>query len=363
MINIHTEWDPLKEIVVGNIGKWSNIHPDFSFLLYYQDNVKNVFLENSIELQQHVIKQRQEDLDQMARVLSSRGVIVHRPLPLQKLHPFETPEFKDWPSACHNPRDQFLVMGNEIIETSCQWRKRYFENDFMKPILLEQFRQGAKWTSAPRPAMGMNSFDLEHIKTFGNAEKILENWTETPSALEIMFDGAQCLKFGKDIVMNIRTKNHELGLKWLQRHFEDRYRFHPVALTDNHIDGMFMPLSEGKLLINSGSMKSKIHLLPKFLKSWDIIEPKSASSETINSQERGEVALASSNININVLPLGPTETMIFDSTPDGDNPLRELLLKYGFETTHVRMRHCRLFDGGIHCASLDLDREGDYREV
>jgi glycine amidinotransferase len=359
MINIYTEWDPLKEIVVGNIGKWSNVHPDFSFLLYYQDNIKNVFLENSIKLQQHLINQRQEDLDKMAENLAARGVIVHRPLPLEKLHPYETPEFKEWPSPCHNPRDQFLVLGNEIIETSCQWRKRYFENELMKPILMEQFRQGAKWTCAPRPVMGVNSFDLEHIKAFGNAGKMLENWREAPEALEIMFDGAQCLKFGKDILMNIRTKNHELGLKWLQSHLGARYRFHPVALTDNHIDGMLMPLAEGKLLINSGSMKSMLHLLPSFLKSWDIIEPKSISEET----ENGGVALASANININVLPLSPNETMIFDSTADGDNPLRELLFKHGIETTHTRMRHCRLFDGGVHCASLDLFREGDYREL
>jgi glycine amidinotransferase len=360
MINIHTEWDPLKEIVVGNIGKWSNVHPDFSFLLYYQDNIKNVFLENSIELQQHVINQRQEDLDEMAIKLEALGILVHRPLPLEKLFPFETPEFKEWPSSCHNPRDQFLVVGNEIIETSCQWRKRYFENDFMKPILLEQFQQGAKWTASPRPVMGINSFDLEHIKTFGGADKLLENWQEKPEALEIMFDGAQCLKFGKDIVMNIRTKNHELGLKWLQRHFDCRYRFHPVKLTDNHIDGMFMPLAEGKLLINSGGMKEKLHLLPDFLKKWDVIDSQSISKE---KGSKGDVELASAHININVLPLGPKKTMIFDSTADGDNPLREVLLKHGIESLHTRMRHCRLFDGGLHCASLDLNREGDYREL
>jgi len=359
MINVYTEWGELKEIVVGNIGMWTDIHPDFSFKLYYQDNIKNDFLDNSIKLQKHVIQQRQDDLDLMAKTLEGEGIKVYRPLPLEKLFPFETPEFKEWPSPCHNPRDQFLVVGDEIIETSCQWRKRYFENDFLKPVLMEQFRQGAKWTCSPRPVMNRDSFDLIHIKTH-SGEEALKDWKEQEDSLEIMFDGAQCLKFGRDIVMNIRTKNHRLGYEWLKRHLGDRFRLHPVELTDNHIDGMLMPLAPGKLLINSGSMEEKLHLLPEFLKSWDIIKATSISDESKHSE--GAISLASEHININVLPLGPKKTLIFDSIDGKSNALGELLAGHGIEAIPVRMRHCRLFDGGVHCASLCLNREGKLED-
>lgn len=356
MINVHTEWDPLKEVVVGNIGQWTEIHPDFSFRLYYQDNLKNVFLEKSIKLQKRLIYQRQEDLDNMAKTLEGLGITVFRPLPLEKLKPFETPEFKEWPSPCHNPRDQFLILGDEIIETSCQWRKRYFENDLLRPVLLKQFKEGAHWVSSPRPVMNESSFDLIHIKIHGTDN---EEFEEDEAGLEIMFDGAQCLKFGKDILMNVRTKNHQLGFEWLKRHVRGRYRLHSVDLTDNHIDGMLMPLAPGKLLINSGSMPQKLDLLPDFLKNWDIIIAPEVSPEV---DQLGTVALASQHININVLPLGPKKTLIFDDVDGSSNKLFDLLDQYGIEPVPIRMRHCRLFDGGAHCASLCLNREGDLED-
>lgn len=351
MINVNNEWGELQEVVVGNIGQWTDIHPDFSFRLYYQDNLENVFLEKSIKLQQKVILQRQEDLDQMAKVLENEGIKVFRPDPLERLMPFETPEFKDWPSPCHNPRDQFLIIGDEIIETSCQWRKRFFENDLLKPVLMEQWRQGAHWVSSPRPQMGEGAFDLTHIKTHGGVD--LDDYVEEENKLEIMFDGAQCLKFDKDIVMNVRTKNHWLGFEWLKRHLRGRYRLHAVELTDNHIDGMMMPLAPGKLLINSGSMPGKLNLLPDFLKSWDIIKAPDVSSE---KAAKGEVNLASQHININVLPLSPKKTLIFDDVDGKQNALGGLLSEHGIEALPIRLRHCRLFDGGAHCASLCLNR-------
>lgn len=356
MINVFTEWDPLEEVVVGNIGQWTEIHPDFSFRLYYQDNLKNVFLENSIKLQQRLIHQRQEDLDSMAQVLKGRGIKVFRPDPLEKLLPFQTPEFKDWPSPCHNPRDQFLIIEDQIIETSCQWRKRYFENDLLRAVLLKQFKEGAHWVTSPRPVMNERSFDLIHIKTHG---ELPSGWQESEQDLEIMFDGAQCLKFGKDVVMNVCTKNHQLGFEWLKRHLKGRFRLHAVDLTDNHIDGMMMPLAPGKLLINSGSMASQLDKLPDFLKKWDIIRAPDVSKET---QKENEVALASQHININVLPLSPKETLIFDDIDGKSNALYELLHSHGITPVPVRMRHCRLFDGGVHCASLCLNRRGGLED-
>ena len=49
-VNIHTEWGPLKEVIVGNIGKWTTIHPDFSFLLFFHENIKDALIQNSVDL-------------------------------------------------------------------------------------------------------------------------------------------------------------------------------------------------------------------------------------------------------------------------------------------------------------------------
>ena len=353
MFNAYTEWGELKEVVVGSLGKFTEIVPDESFYLAFQDNISNVIIESSIQLQETVINQREEDLELFAKALEAQGIIVYRPNPLTDVSEFQTPFFKDTPSPCINPRDQVIVIGDELIETSCQWRKRYFENDLMKPILMKKFREGGKWTCSPRPAMKKSSFDLTHLKGWG--EEHLKDWQEDETQLEIMFDGAQCLKFGKDIVMNVRTKNHYLGYKWLKRHLEGRFNLHRVDLTDNHIDGMMIPIAPGKLLLNAGKMKEKVHLLPDFLKKWDFIH-----SPEVNKETPKGFPLASVNININVLALSPKKVVVFDEV-NGENKLADLLDKHQFDILPLRLRHCRLFDGGAHCLTLDLNREDELQ--
>lgn len=352
-VNIHTEWGPLKEVIVGNIGQWAKIHPDFSFLLFFHENIKDALIQNSVDLQKKLVEQRQEDLDGLAQTLKSLGITVHRPLGLENIDKFKTPEFEDFPSPCDNPRDQFLVIGNEIIETSCQWRRRYFENDLMKPILYHYFKRGAKWTCAPRPIMGLNSFDFSNIEK-GTPGIDWDNLSFDPDSYEIMFDGAQCLKFGKDIVFNVSTKNHELGVEWLKRHLGDKFNIHMVRITDHHLDGMFLPLRPGTLLINPKSMGDKLDLLPEPLKKWDtLVVPEEHKEE----YPEGSILLASSNINVNVLSINEKQMLVFQESGTEYSALVKTLERSGFEPIPVQLRHSRLFGGGIHCATLDTVRD------
>ncbi|TIQ82759.1 MAG: glycine amidinotransferase, partial [Mesorhizobium sp.] len=155
-----------------------------------------------------------------------------------------------------------MVLGDEIIETPPLIRGRYFENDLVKDHLLEYFKRGARWTIAPRPLMIDESFDRSYSG---------ENPTDTDiSKFEIMFDGAQCVKFGRDIVMNAVNENHRLGAVWLERHLGGRFRVHQVEITDNHIDGHLLPLRPGTLLVKQ-AMFDQWNRLPKGLQSWDAI--------------------------------------------------------------------------------------------
>jgi len=51
-----------------------------------------------------------------------------------------------------------MVVGDEIIETAMAWRSRLFELYAYKKLFSEYFRQGARWTAAPRPAMADNLY-------------------------------------------------------------------------------------------------------------------------------------------------------------------------------------------------------------
>jgi len=222
---------------------------------------------------------------------------------------------------------------------------------------MDYYRKGARWSSAPRPMLLDKSFDYSYLKRekamFPDIDiRAVEN---TPEDYEIIFDAAQCLKFGKDIVMNVSTQNHVLGAEWLQRHLGEQYRIHQVRLTDNHIDGMIMPLRPGVLLINPMNMHDKKHLLPKPLQGWDtLVMPE----EEKGNYPVGEVLLASSSISVNVLPIDEKRIIVYEDMPK----LIKTLERKGFTPIPIKFRHARIFGGGIHCATLDTIRDGKLED-
>ena len=69
------------------------------------------------------------------------------------------------------PRDILLVIGEEIIEAPMAWRARFFEYRAYRKLMKEYFHAGAKWTTAPKPTMANELYDLVrssvefHLKT------------------------------------------------------------------------------------------------------------------------------------------------------------------------------------------------------
>jgi glycine amidinotransferase len=346
VVNVYTEWGKLKEAVVGSSVNYNIKKIDISFQLMYSYNLRNI--KDVKEPIKKYIEEREEDLSNLQILLEGLGVKVFRPEKLNEIKDFKTPNWAGVSRPVDNPRDQVLILGNEIIETSCMQRNRYFENDLLKSIFYKYFEEGSKWTCAPRPTLTDNSFDYSYSKMIN--PNFYSNSSNKPESFEIIFDAAQCLKFGKDIVMNVSTKNHLLGAEWLRRHLDGRFRIHTVNITDNHIDSMFMPLRPGVLLINQETMPSMLHLLPEPLRKWDtLISPEKAKFEFADDA----TFLASNNINVNILPIDEEHILVNDYDLD----LVKLLEKNKFIPIPIKLRHSQLFGGGIHCSTLDTVRE------
>ena len=49
-------------------------------------------------------------------------------------------------------------------------------------------------------------------------------------------DGAQFLRIGRDVIVNVTTYNHYLGYEWVKSLFPES-EFHMISVADNHIDG------------------------------------------------------------------------------------------------------------------------------
>jgi glycine amidinotransferase len=371
LLNSFDEWSPLKEIIVGSADGYTSHERELSFDLFFHDNISRSEwyyprlsarvgdgeVSAKSQIKQRYVDELNEDIEGIVAVLESLSVKVHRPMPLAK----DTVEVRtlDWSAAVVPPlniRDNTLIVGDEIIETPPMIRSRYFETQFLKPVFAGYFRQGARWTVMPRPLMTDASFDLSYARSStvgGPMESIAD---EQPSAydvgFEMMFDGAQCLRLGRDLLVNVSNSNHALACDWLERHLSGRFRIHRTyRLSDSHIDSMILALRPGKLLVRSEEVAD---FLPGPLRRWDMIVPPDPTDSNFPRYEDDDLVLTSPYIDLNVLSVDPDTVLVNEACPQ----LMRVLEQHGFTVVPVRHRHRRIFGGGFHCFTLDTVRDG-----
>ena len=379
--NSFDEWSPLKEVIVGSPMSYSLPDLELSFKLFFHDNASLAFYYPSYggngssekprgtvsgsseqhapnaKLKRQYLEELAEDVDGLVEALQKLGVTVHRPMSLEQVPHFKTPYWEASGIPALNVRDQAIVFGDHIIETTPQIRARYFENDLLKPIFYEYFKKGAQWTSMPRPIMTDKSFDLSYVADQGREMVASEPVYQQESSgydigFEMMIDAAQCVRFGKDIIVNVATENHEMGLEWLKRQLEPQFRIHRIyRMTDNHIDSIVLPLRPGTLLLRHPRF---LNMLPEALQRWDIIYPPEPNESIFPNYGDDSLLLTSKYIDLNVLSIDENTVVVNELFPE----LVEALEKKGFNVVPVRHRHRRLFGGGFHCFTLDTVREG-----
>jgi glycine amidinotransferase len=359
MLNSNNEWSSLKEVIVGDCFNTNIPALDLSFKLFFNDNAYYFWQKDSNGnhlIRTQYIKELQEDLNELVNTLESFNIKVLRPHKLDKIYKVQTPY---WSSACVpalNVRDQAIILGNEIIETSPCIRNRYFENDLLKSIFYKYFIEGADWTVMPRPIMTDNSFDIEYAinQNFNSKIDFVEERVDSnfDYDYEIMIDAAQITRFNKDLLINVANRNHFLGYIWLERHLVPKgYRLHMLRnIADNHTDSFIVPLAEGKLMLRNEGI---IDRLPKWLQEWDILIPPKPKDDWFPKYPSDQLYLTSKYIDLNVLSIDGKHIIVNSLCPE----LIEFLDKNGFTPVPVRHRHRRIFAGGFHCFTLDTVRE------
>ncbi|GII92843.1 glycine amidinotransferase [Sinosporangium siamense] len=369
-LNSYDEWSPLKEVVVGSAANYTSHERELSFDLFFHDNlIRSEWYyprlsvagsgsqpRSSTPIKQRYVEELNEDVEGIVKALESLSVTVHRPLPLdESTSEVRTPAWSAAMVPALNVRDNSIILGDEIIETPPMVRSRYFETQLLTPVFAEYFRRGAKWTVMPRPLMTDASFDPSYASSSagGPTEPVTD---PRPSpydvGFEMMFDGAQCLKLGRDLIVNISTANHAMACDWLERHLEGRFRIHRVhRLSDSHIDSMLLALRPGLLLTRSESVAD---FLPEKLRSWDMIVPPAPTVNDFPQYDDDDLVLTSPYIDMNVLSVDPETVLVNDACPE----LIRTLERHGFTVVPVRHRHRRLFGGGFHCFTLDTVRTG-----
>lgn len=345
VVNSYNEWDPLEEVIVGvvegsAVPEWHSMIKATTPSEHWDFFKKNGGAPFSREL----IDAANRDLDELSSILESEGVKVVRPEPCQHAIPFSTPEWKSAGGLYQAmPRDLLLVIGNEIIETPMAWRARYFEIHAYRKLLKNYFKQGAQWTSAPRPQLSDELFNEDYVETVPG-----ENASYAINDFEPTFDAADFIRCGRDIFAQKSNVTNQFGIDWLKKHLGPMYRIHVLDVVDSHpmhIDATFMPLAPGHLLVNPERMPQ----IPSMFKSWNIIYALPSQIK-----KRPPLYFTSTWINMNILMLDEKRVLVERE----EVGMIELFKKNGFKPIPCNFTHFNSFGGAFHCATLDIRRRG-----
>ncbi len=354
MINSNTSFGKLKEVIVGRELKLPKRITDVTFKQFYRQALGEKIYEtpfNDYHINIKLIEQRNLELDNLSKLLSDLKIIVHRPKILDKIINFSTPHFKSELSSASNVRDVSLIYKDKIIETPTYVRNRYFENTLLYDVYNKIWKNGknGQWIRCPHTELTENTVDLEH---WGNKRDYLN----IPENYVMAIDGAQFLRIGRDVIVNVNSYNHWLGYEWVKSFFPDS-KFHVIHMADNHIDGSLICLKPGVFLCNPiyGDIRN---FLPKKFKNWKFLYPKDLTENIdVGGMTDIDLRLSSSRgMDINVLSIDE-DTVIVNKRAFG---VIELLKKNNFNVIEFQLENGEIFGGGIHCSTLDLIREDDY---
>ena len=289
----------------------------------------------------------------------------------------------------YNVRDNQIIFGNNIVSTPPSSRYRQNEYYAFYRIFKElQKDPETKWISVPKPslprgfALPLNKIPTklelrENIKHADLSSGITEQLTYLTDS-EIIFDAANIIRIGKDILYLVSSTGNLSGYKWLKNFLGSSYRVHLTnTYRSSHLDSTICPLAPGLVLLNGDRVDERT--IPEFFKNWEKIYFSDVSpipEEEIEFFKNVREPIAKqlkelsfeSPISYISSPWGGLN--VFSISPDtvcvekSQFNLIKKLESYKLNVIPVRYRHCFTMLGCLHCSTLDLEREGgliDYK--
>ena len=343
IVNVHNEWDPLEEIIVGTaIGARIPIQDKGLYVIEYRDYYDTIADIPSGEYDPKIIEETEEDLYELVLVLEKLGIKVRRPAITDHSKFFSTPDWSSDGLYNYCPRDLLLAVGTTIIETPMSLRCRFLETFAYKEILIEYMKSGTRWISAPKPRLRDDLYNISNPSILG-----LNNH-------EPVFDAANVVRMGRDLLYLISNSGNELGCQWLQNTLGNEYRVHPCynLYAATHIDSTVTLLKPGLVLLNPERVNKDN--MPQVFKNWDILW----TPEMIDTGFVGEKPYSSVWVGMNFIMINPNLAII----DRRQIPLIKLIEKQKIDVIPLQLRHCRTLGGGFHCTTLDVRRKGTLED-
>lgn len=352
-IGSYTEWDPLEEVLLGDplgamrpadMAVFDTVIPE-----RFQGLVNDLFAASGNRFPPELVDRARDQVRALRDRLEDEGVKVSTATPIDFSKPISTPFWSVANQFCSsNPRDSLMMIGDTVIEAPMLDRSRYFESFAYRPVLEQLDARGARWIAAPRPMLTDASFRGDLAR---DDERHPTQWLATEE--EILFDAADFMKFGTDIVAMRSHVTNNRGINWVERILGPRFAVHrletinPYAM---HLDDTIMPLREGLLLYSPDYVDPS--RLPDIFRNWDVIEAPRVMLSDVNPL--GEL---SGWLNINLLSIDE-ERIIVERQQHATIVCLENL---GMKPIVCDFEAYYPFVGSFHCASLDIRRRGGLR--
>jgi N-dimethylarginine dimethylaminohydrolase len=340
-IQSRNEWDPLREVVVGNTRNARYPFRDISSLnAEYAGQPAEALPVGPFP--DWAIEESEEDLARLAATLAAAGVKVVRPETCEHGARLSNQIWEAEGFYNYCPRDILLVIDDLVIETPNAVRGRYHEALAYRSLIMPHVSSGGRYIAAPKPRLDDSAFAVPAARP-------------VPANGEPIFDAANVMRFDGDLLYLLSSTGNELGAQWLQAVLGGAYRVHTCELDyyGSHIDTSIVPLRPGLLLCNPERVRPD--MLPDFLKSWDLIFAPEPGARHEPREGYYRSCLASRWMGMNVLSISPDTVIVDEQEP----ALIKLLESRGLTAVPLPLRHSRLFGGGFHCVTLDLVRRHD----
>jgi len=402
MYSVYQPWDPLRVCVVGK-----SYPPEFySF-------IKNPRLRSLFE---RIATETEEDFQNLVALLERFNVQVVRPnVPTVQLDQLLTHNRRIPGPISMIPRDQMIMIGSDffvfpydnisikssgrsIIPTN--WTEKNYHNlrgpDW--PSQFTAFEQLPSWIQEECQTLfkfkfnpGDNASEIiakssefewwspvtNLVKSAGN--RIIENQYHD-ILNQIPANGIT--RIGRDLFFGISGESDIAKIKQLTDHFFPHYRNHLVT-TGGHIDGCFSPVKPG-LIVSIEDMPTYAHTFP----GWEVVYlpgeswSKMQSFLDLKEKNQGRWWIKGSEYDNELIEyvetwlqdwVGYVEESVFDVnilSIDQNNVIVNGYNKSAFDafeqhgiTPHIcPLRHRYFWDGGVHCVTLDLDRDGTLQD-
>ena len=374
--SVHQHWDPLRVCAVGR-----SYPPEFySFIT--NSHVRGVMERIAIETE--------EDYQKLIKLLESFNVEIVRP-ELEKDFSEYLVAGKYQSPIMMTPRDYTAMIGDRFFMPSVRnltdmWNALKGVDWPSKPTNEEDFAALPDWVKKELESMsGISTFaklfrpNTEYLKPIQSLINSQGN--------EIIYDKnintAMTTRIGKDLYFGTEAYDQDKdALKLQVETLFPNYRCH-IVNTGGHSDATFCPVKPGLII--------SLHDIPSYTESfpdWEVVYLPGQSWDQVRSflalkaKNRGKWWVPGEELNDDFTDfvenwlghwVGYVEETVFDVNMliideknvvcnNYNEKVFEAFSRHGITPHVINFRHRYFWDGGLHCITSDLHREGVQKD-